>query len=95
MPPQMPPPQPNAAAQGAPPPEQGGGVQELVEGIHTDMMKFLELVQESAPQVAQKLEAVVQAFQLVVQELVSGGGGKPQGAPPGQPSAGGPGSVPM
>lgn len=85
--------QPQAQPQ---PPEQesGGGAQALVEGIHTDMMKFMEMVQGSAPEVAQKLDAVIQAFQAVVQELVGGGGpAKPQAGPPGQ-SPQGPGAVP-
>ncbi len=78
------------------PPEQGegGGVQKLVEGIHTDLMKFMELVQSAAPQVAAKLEAVVQGFAAVVEELV-GGEKPPQAGPPNQPTDQGAGAVPM
>lgn len=95
MPPQMPPPQgqPQPEGPGEDESGHGGGAQALVEGIHTDLMKFMDMVQASDPAVAQKLDAVIQAFQAVVQELVGGGGQKPAG-PQGQPTAGGPGAVP-
>jgi hypothetical protein len=91
MPPQEMPPQ-GAQPQAQPPQgEPGGGAQAVAEGIHTNLMKFMEMVQDVDPQAAEKLGAVAQAFEQVVAELTSGGG-EPQGAPP---QAGPPGQSPQ
>ena len=93
MPQQAPPP---AQAPQPPPKEgdEGGGVQQLVEGIYTGLLKFQEILGGTSPELAQKLEAVTQGFQAIVEALVGGGEGDAQPQQPG-PTAGGPGSVPM
>ena len=62
--------------QGAPAPEQPqsspGGASELVAGLHSGMMKLLDMVSGKFPEIGQKLGAVVQQFQDVIGELGEG-----------------------
>lgn len=98
VPPQQPPPSANPDAAGdAAPQDQGsapGGAQQLVEGIHTALMKLMDIVQKVSPESAQDLDEIVNEFQEFVQKLITGQQGpQPQEGPPG-PTAGGPGAVP-
>jgi hypothetical protein len=82
-------------AQQPPQPEQGGGgeVQQLVETTYAGLQQLMEIVAGASPELAEKMGAVVQGFQMVIEALVKGGGEPPQQGPKG-PSAGGPGAVP-
>jgi hypothetical protein len=84
--------------QQSPQPEQQGGggeVQQLVETTYAGLQQLMEIVSGASPELAEKFQAVVQGFQMVIEALVKGGGEPPQQSQgPRGPSAGGPGAVP-
>jgi hypothetical protein len=96
MPPEA---QPQAAApQGAP--AEGGGspeqaFQELVTGISDGFAMLSSIAQEISPDGAQKLSALNDQYQSIIQEIMAGGQGAPAGPGMASPEAGGSGAVPM
>lgn len=76
-------PSPGAPAPKAPPAsddqEGGGGARELISGIHSGLIKFMELLDQEpsiAPEEKQELGSLIQGFQSLVEKL-----GQPQGQP--------------
>ena len=87
-----------APAQGQPPaqaqPPQsgggGGGVSQLVAGIHSGLMKLLDLIQAKFPDDAKNLTGIIQQYQNFIDDL-----GKPEAGGGGAPGKPGSGNVPV
>lgn len=75
-------------------PSNGGGqVSQLVQRVHTDLLKLQEVLSGSSvvpPPAVQKIQALVQQYEALVQEITAGGQPKPQQPPMPQPQPSGP-----
>ena len=76
------------AGQGAPP--QGGGLTQTVADVHSGLLKIMDALQAKFPEDAQKLQAVIQGYQSVIDSLgqAPGAEGPQEGPATTSPEAG-------
>jgi hypothetical protein len=80
-------------AQPQPKEPEAGGARELVSGIHSGMVQFMDLLDKTpqiAPEEKQRLGSLIQGFQELVESL-----GQPPGPPAQKPQAAPTGAAPM